>query len=381
MLEIVEVFYYSAHFVLSSIKSPLYWVVVFIVYLQYRKLGKMEQMVLGSLREPLYKRMITSVILGILGGIVASMIFTVLGTTVNERDFIYILPTAILLSLIHPRFICFSYAGGLISLISLTLGRPNIDVVSIMTVIAVLHFLESLLIIIDGHNERIPIFMEKDGQLVGGFNMSRFWPLPFMVLIDGKIIYPMVIIAVLGYGDYVLTKYPKTKTRETAVMLMLFSFILLSLSQLSTHYGQLKYVLAITSPLLHELIIQFGRKCESKRKPIFLPSAIGLKILDTIPNGVGEKMGLKTGDILLKINGQKVNSKVEIVELLKFRPKYIWIDVLDIKKGLITKEYEDLKGIDSLEVLVIPKDPEFTILVEEVKSPLITLLDKIKHKK
>ncbi|WP_077369816.1 hypothetical protein [Anaerosalibacter sp. Marseille-P3206] len=379
MLDFKTVLFYSVHSILTSLKSPIYWIVVVIVYFQYRKLAKMEKMILGSHREPLYKRMITSTILGILGGIVASIIFILLGTTVEGNDFLFILPTALLLSLIHPRFICFSYAGGLISLISLIFGFPKINVVSVMTVVAVLHLVESLLIITDGHSGRMPIFMEKDNDIVGGFNMNRFWPMPFLILVQGNRVYPIVILAVLGYGDYVLTKFPKDKTKETSGMLLLFSLVLLLLSQLSKQYNVLLYPLAISSPLLHELIIQFGRSREDTGRPIFVPSSMGLKILDTLPDGVGEKIGLKTGDILISINGNRINSKRDIVESLMMKPKYIWLDVLDMKKGLITKEYKNYReGIDSLDVLVIPKIPEYAFVMEEAKSPIKRLMEKIK---
>ena len=381
MIELKTILYYSAYSILASLRSPLYWIVVAIVYFQYRKLGKMEKMILGSYKEPLYKRIIRSIILGLLGGIIASMLFLILGTTVEGNDFLYILPIAILLSLIHPRFICFSYAGGIISLISLIFGYPKINVESVMTVVAVLHLVESLFIITDGHSGRVPIFMEKDDEVVGGFNMNRYWPMPFLVFVQGEIVYPIIIIAVLGYGDFVLTKHPKAKTKETAGMLLLFSIILLTLSQLSRQYNQLLYPLAISSPLLHELIIQLGRKREKRGRAIFKPSTMGLRILDTLPNGIGEKIGLKTGDILLGINGKKVNSKEEINIYLRMKPKYIWLDILDTKQGLVTKEYKDFRGgIDSLGVLVIPKTPEYSFIVEEGKSPLQKLISKIKRK-
>ena len=381
MVEIKTILYYSVYSILTSLRSPLYWIVVLIVYLQYRKFGKMEKMILGSYKEPLYKRLITSVTLGLLGGIVASMLFLLLGTAIEGNDFLFILPLAILLSLIHPRFICFSYAGGIISLISLIFGYPKINVESVMTVVAVLHLVESLLIITDGHNGRVPIFMEKDKEIVGGFNMNRYWPMPFLVFVQGEVIYPIVIIAVLGYGDFVLTKYPKSKTRETAGMLLIFSLILLTLSQLSRTYNLLLYPLAISSPLLHELIIQLGRSREKLRNPIFIPSSKGLRILDTLPDEVGESIGLKTGDILIGINGNRINSKAELTEYLRSKPKYIWPDIMDIKKGLITKEYKNYReGIDSLGILVIPKTPEYSFIVEEGKSPLQRLIAKIKRK-
>lgn len=366
---------------LSSLKSPIYWIVVAIVIFQYKKLGKMEKMILGSYKEPLYKKAIASTVLGLLGGMVGSIVFMILGTRVNSNDFIYILPLAILLSLIHPRFICFSYAGGIVSLISLLFGYPKINIISVMTIVAVLHLIEAFLIILDGHNGKIPIFMEKDNEIVGGFNMNRFWPVPFLVFLEGYGVMPVTVIAVLGYGDFALTKHPKDKTKETASMLFIFSAILLILSELSKSYSQLLYVLAIVSPVFHEMIIQMGRKRERSGKAIFTPSQRGLKLLDTMPYGVGEKMGLKTGDIILAINGNVVQKKEDILNVLRFLPKYIWIDVLNENGKLVTLDYKDYrKGIQSLDVLFIPEEPDYSFVVEEVKSPLSRLLKGIKRK-
>jgi len=366
---------------LSSLKSPVYWIVVAIVIFQYKKLEKMEKMILGSYKEPLYKKAIVSTVLGLLGGIVGSIAFMILGTRVNSNDFIYILPLAILLSLIHPRFICFSYAGGIVSLISLLFGYPKINIISVMTIVAVLHLIEAFLIILDGHNGKIPIFMEKDNEIVGGFNMNRFWPVPFLVFLEGYGVMPVTVIAVLGYGDFALTKHPKDKTKETASMLFIFSAILLILSELSKSYSQLLYVLAIVSPVFHEMIIQMGRKRERLGKAIFTPSQRGLKLLDTMPYGVGEKMGLKTGDIILSINGNVVQKKEDVLNVLRFSPKYIWIDVLNENGKLVTLDYKDYrKGIQSLDVLFIPEEPDYSFVVEEVKSPLSRLLKRIKRK-
>ncbi len=56
--------------------------------------------------------------------------------------------------------------------------------------------------------------MERQGEVVGGFMMNRFWPLPFNIFVNNSYIYPVTIIALLGYGDYALTSYPEKKNRK-----------------------------------------------------------------------------------------------------------------------------------------------------------------------
>ncbi len=379
---IFRVIHYSLSNILSILKSPFFWIVVGIIYFQYRKISNMERDILGGNRKsPLYNTLV-SLIFGLIGGVLGSVILILSGTTINPRDFYLILPLAIILSLIDSRFICFSYAGGIISLASLILGYKKINVSSIMFVIGVLHLVESFLILTDGKRGKIPIFMERKGEIVGGFVMNRFWPLPFNIFINNSYVYPAIIIAILGYGDYALTTYPEKKTVKTARLLSLFSIILLLFANFSINYPVFKYIAALFAPIGHEITIMLGKREEEYGEYIFKASDYGLKILDTLPNSIGEAIDLKPGDVLLSINGHKVYSKQDMEEVLFFRPKYIWLEVFDIKKGLITKEYKDYqRGIRNLGLVIVPKHPRYGIIAEEKQTPFKWWLDKFKNRK
>lgn len=377
-----QIVYNSIYSIFHTLKSPFFWIVIGIIFFQYRKIGEMEKRILGRSKKSPFYNVLTSTLFGLIGGILGSVIFIYLGTVINPEDFYFILPLAILLSMINSRFICFSYAGGIISLLSLIFGYSNINVSGIMALVGVLHLVESFLILVDGTKGKIPIFMEKQGEIIGGFTMNRFWPVPFIIFIDGSHIYPATIMAILGYGDFALVNYPENKARETAGALFIFSIILIFLAQLSTYYHILKYIAAIFAPLGHELIIMFGKKKEKKGNCIFAPSNHGLKILDILPNSVGERMGLKPGDIILSINGNRVYTEKDIEDILYFKPKFIWVDIFDRKRGLITKEYKDYqKGINSLGLVVVSSIPEYTFIVKESKSPIHRLINKFKYKK
>jgi len=341
-------------------------------------MSKMERDILGKNQSyPLYNTMI-SLVFGLIGGMLGSVLFLLSGITINPNDFYLVLPLAIILSLIHPRFICFSYAGGIVSLIGIIFGY-SINVSSIMFVIGVLHLVESFLILVDGKHGKVPILMERQGEVVGGFMMNRFWPLPFNIFVNNSYIYPVTIIALLGYGDYALTSYPEKKTVKTAGLLSLFSITLLLLSILSMDYYIFKYIAALFAPLGHELTIAVGKRKEEQGEYIFKASSQGLKVLDTLTNSVGEAMDLKTGDILLSINGNRIYSKEDMEEVLYCRPNYICMDIFDIKKGLITKEYEDFQnGIRNLGLVVVSNSG---ILVEEAQAPFKRWLNKYKNRK
>lgn len=382
MYVFLQIVYHSIYNILQTIKSPFFWVIVVIIFFQYRKIGELEKDILGkNKKSPIYN-ILVSTVFGLIGGLMGSVIFIYFGITINPKDFYFILPLAILLSLIHPKFMCFSYAGGIISLLSLIFGWPNINVVGVMAVVGVLHLVESFLVLVDGERGRIPIFMERQGEVIGGFSMNRLWPVPFTIFINNGGVYPVTIMAILGYGDYAIANCPEKKSKQTAELLLVFSITLLCFAWLSIEYNIFKYAAAIFSPLGHEIIIIIGRKKEERGNFIFAPSDYGLKVLDTLPNSIGEEIALKPGDIILSINGKKVYDKRDIGEILYFRPKYIWIKIFDRDKGLITKEYKNYKnGIHSLGIVVVSSLPEYAFIVEEQRSSIQKPLDNFRKKR
>lgn len=376
---------------IQVILNPIFLVVLLILFIQYNKISKMERDILGINKESIAKRIFSSTAVGLLGGVLGSIIVILLGVTIEASDFRYIFVLAIILMLIHPRFICFSYGGGLISLFSLIFGFPDINVSSIMAIVAVLHLVESFLIFIDGDTTKIPIFMETKGRIVGGFNMMRFWPIPFIVLLlvssydissgidmpewwplfsstDMKnIFYIMIgVIAALGYGDMAIAQMPREKIKNSSKNLFLFSIVLLILAVISSHIYVFKYIAAIFSPVAHELLIQIGRKTELNGKSIFSPPQKGVLILDTIPGFAGDRMGLKTGDIIFAINGNRVDYKEEIDNVLMETPSYIWIDLYEGPNNIKTLDYKDYGiGIRKLGILTVPKNSIYPFVVRE----------------
>ncbi|WP_202708437.1 PDZ domain-containing protein [Sporosalibacterium faouarense] len=409
MINIIDTILSGFITIATIIRNPIYWIVILLVLIQYRRIYKMEKQILGINKESILITILKSSILGIIGGVVGSILIMLLGISIEANDFKYLFIVAIILMLIHPRFICFSYSGGIISISSLVLGYPKINVSSVIAIVAILHLIESLLIFIDGDSTKIPMFIERDNRIVGGFNMMRFWPIPFIVLImtsqssvniglrpsdwwpifnssGSKVIYESMVylmagvIAALGYGDMAITDLPKNKIRNSSRNLFIYSCILLTLATISTYSYIFKIIAALFAPIVHEFIIQMGRKREKNGSPIFVPSSKGIRVLDTLPKGFGNKIGLQTGDVILSINGFAVRNKEELSKILYYSPKYVLIDYLNTSGKIITKEYRDYKkGIRSLGILAVPDNTNISFVAREAKSPLLILFDRIRR--
>jgi Trypsin-like serine proteases, typically periplasmic, contain C-terminal PDZ domain len=390
-------------------ENIIYIALLFIVYSQYRRTVRMQEIVYGIPRVQTGSLVITSVVSGIIAGIIISIPMTLLGITFSQDMGIqYMIILSVFLMLINPRFLCFSYSGGILSLASLIFGLKGIDVTSIMVLVGVLHLLEAILIYIDGHRGAVPIFLErKDGSIVGGFTMQRFWPIPIALVvfigfntITGESVptpdwWPLIrpyidpahikeavfsiapVAAVLGYTEFTSAYLPEEKCKKSSYKLALFSLVLILLSIASSRIYIFKYIAAVFAPLAHEYIIMREKRMEQLRPSIYDPVDNGVRVLDTMPQGPAEKMGIMPGDTIVSINNRPVVSEEAMAEIFKEYISYIWVDILGRDGKVRTAEYKDYKdGIDGLEILTVPRSREGLITFKEQKSFFARLIDK-----
>jgi len=353
----------------SVIFNPAFWIIILLVSMQYARTSRLEEKMFGQVITTPGRETLESALHGLVGGALGSFIFVFVGVTVGGAGLSYIWPLALLLMLVEPRFLCFSYAGGIVSLTSLLFGFPKVGIPELMSLVAVLHMIESLLIWTSGHTRAVPVFIkDKWGRVLGGFSLQKFWPIPVIAMTvvtpelpwlkeltrglikmpewwplikpeislpPGKeLIYMMFAIpAALGYGDIALTRKPAERSKATAYHLMIFSLVLLTLAVLSARYDLIKPLAALFAPLGHEAVIRAGRQMEFEGEPIFVRPPRGVKVLDVVPGSPAAKAGLSCGDVILAVNGREVNSKGDIHSVLEYMPSYICLDVERQTKG------------------------------------------------
>ncbi|MEG6567169.1 PDZ domain-containing protein [Thermoanaerobacterium saccharolyticum] len=378
------------------ILNPFMWLVVAFIYFQYKRNVEIERQMVGKEQTSLKDQVLDSVIYGFLIGILGSIVIVFLGITIDNIGIEYVFPLAILLMLINPRYICFSYAGGIVSLISLMIGYPNVNVSGLMAIVGILHLMESILIYLDGSANSIPVFVRlKNGNVAGGYTMQKFWPIPFIALstttailggassinmpdwwpllgpssnLKNIVFIMMPVVAALGYGDIALTEMPKKRAHRSSIRLLGFSLILIGLSLLSIKIYIFKWIAAIFGPLAHELIIIIGQKEEKTKKPLFEYQDIGLMVLSVVKNSPAEQIGIKPGDVVLKINDIQINSEDDIKRLLSTNPTILFITVREIDGSFVRYEYRNCKGINWLGLLIVPQYPDNLYSISEMEN-------------
>lgn len=324
------------------------FVVLFMVYVQYQRGARLEARLFGFVKHKPLQQLGWASVAGFFGGILATVVFVALGIPLNDVGIWYLWMLAILLMFFHPRFLCFAYGAGILSLSNLLFGFPDIDVAAIMALVAVLHLVEAVLIYWTGADSALPVFVSDGrGGVVGGFTMQRFWPLPFVALVGAFVApeilqgaagvdmpgwWPIIepqqgglaageyafalfpVVAALGYGDVAITSPPSVKARRTARSLLLYSTGLLALAILSRLHVSFAFAAALYSPFAHEWVIHRARRQE--RKGPYCYTGAETMVLDVHPNSPAARAGIRSGDIIRSVNGVKVRTREDLAEAM-----------------------------------------------------------------
>lgn len=372
---------------LSTFTSPMFIILFLLLFViicwQYRRVEEVTLSLFNYSPNQYLQLALVSTILGILGGLLGSLMLILIGIDLGHLGIMYLWLIAVLLMLVNPRFLCFAYAGGILSLISLTTGYPDINIPQLMGLIAILHMIESMLILLNGSLNPVPVYIKRNGSLRGGFNLQNFWPIPLMALVAGGLADPvggvsmpdwwplikdyasfdygrnytlLPVLAVLGYGEISSTRTPGQRVKSSARNLFLFSISLLALSVLSSRWSNLTLIAALFSPLGHEFIIWLGMREESSRQPIYVKPSRGIMVLDTKAASLASRAGIRPGDIILGINGEPVNEVYAMQEFLSCGWRELELEVQRGAERIIL----DLERSPRQELGVIPVPDPFT---------------------
>ena len=343
----------------------LFWAVMSIVYFQYTRLSAMERQWTTRSSSPLARTM-RSLGEGLVGGIAGSLLFVLLGPSIDRMGLGFLWVAALALAILDARLICFSYAGGLACICSLLFGWPKLDVASVTAMVGVLHFVEAGLIWTTGSHSAVPVLIKgPEGRPAGGFLMERFWPVPVAVGLmlyyplsaalpevlampewwpliktitpapEGmQSVYALVgLTAALGYSDLTYTRLPRQKARVTAAMSGCFSLILLGLSVLSSTHGWARWLAALFSPVGHELMVHLARAVEIRGQPVFQAPAQGIMVLDVVRGSPAWQAGVRHGDVIESVNCRPISSGDDLLDAVAVSPVAIVVDVRSALPG------------------------------------------------
>jgi hypothetical protein len=416
---------YTLRSVAYAIVEPTMALMLIIIgimfYVQNKKTVVMQKMIIGEgLCSPL-ELTLSQMVLGVLAGAVGSLILTNLGVMFYENSAIEILfMVSILLMFYRPRFFCFSYSaaflgavGIVMSVIYGSIGQQSplkINVTYLMTFVGVLHFIEGILVMIDGSKGAVPVFTNKDGKILGGFALRRYWALPIAIFVvlaskgsigtesletpswwpllnnrEGLNIVATSIVGlvpyygIIGYNSITFTKSKKGKILQSGAGIMIYGILLILVSQLAKFGLAFEIIAVLFAPLAHEGMIYIQRKLEEKRAPLFLSDEEGMMILEVAPSSPAFLAGIRSGDKIIEINKEKVKSEIQVYKTIKESYFEVCLKIKD-SKGRI-KEY-NLKPDDNrrIGVVLVPLMVKQEDVIAFDKDKFQDVLDNLKNK-
>ena len=423
----MELILYTLRALASVIFEPVLLIMLIILaiifYSKNKRIVIMQKMIIGEQINTAMELTLSQITLGIIAGIVMSLLFTLLGISFTEDSGIqFLFIFSIILMLFKPRFICFSYSGAVLGIVSIFIdilnrysnahiNYLNIDILSLMTLIGVMHIVEAFLVMMDGHRGTIPVFTKRDNKIAGGYALSRYWlvPLAFFVaysissvgagnvkvstpnwwpLINTKYIINTIstmvlsmtaMCGVIGYSSVTFSRTKEKKAVSSGIYILVYGIILTLLAQLCRFGIACEIIVVIFAPLGHEFMILYQRKMESKKPLLFVSTNDGISILEVVPDTEAYNLGIRPGDKIIKVNGNEVNSEKEIYKAFNESNNKVNLDVLHISRevsniNLVKNE------VNNFGILLVPREVDNENVVPVNRGKFSDILNEIKNK-
>ncbi|MGE5613363.1 MAG: PDZ domain-containing protein [Bacillota bacterium] len=375
--------FFSNHFF-----ALLYILVILFIRAQYRKYLELQNDIYGKAPKSLREIIEQIILTGLLAGFAASFVTISAGLAIDAETVKYLFYIMCLLLLIDLRFVCISYAAGILALAGLILGIKKINIPPLLCLAGIMQLVESVLVYLSRKDSCVPVFIRHKDEIAGAYLIRRFWMIPVVFFtymaqplassLDFAADLPAAfnissvaggafaigldcLVAVLCYTDIAITRHPEKKSQRAAVMLFAYGAVLLMLAVLSVNNRWAVYLGTFFCLLGQELIGLYSQHVERNGVPLYNAVRRGLRILDVLPGSHAWLMGLERGDIILSINNRDIQTEEGVNEALKDFPTFTWINVLGCDGKEKTVEYKCFPGgYNTLGIIPVPRETEVT---------------------
>ncbi|MCH4200411.1 PDZ domain-containing protein, partial [Clostridium tyrobutyricum] len=143
----------------------------------------------------------------------------------------------------------------------------------------------------------------------------------------------------------------------------------------------LKLFVIVFAPLAHEGMIFIQRYIETVGKPKYISSDEGIMVLAVAPNSPANEMGIKSGDLLVEINSQKIENEEKITEIARKCSNFIWFKIKRVTGKLEQVSYNKMNENRRLGIVFVPRNvPKDSTIIKLNKDKFSDVLNKVKNK-
>ena len=346
---------------------PLFYVGLILTYvLGFMRIKQERKLFHVRVEDPMIE-MKEYIVPSLIWGFILSVITGLIGLNV---PFGFILLVAIIMLLIslsmQIRFLSPAYTVGLTFLVIYILnktgfaGIPDSEYLvfdqaiypSIAALAGLLLLAEGLLIRKRGAIQVSP-FIEKGkrGLFIGAQRTKRVWLVPVLLFIPNGVLdissdfwpvftfgetdwSPILVPFFIGFSFKVKSNLMSQVVGKIGNRVAILGVLVLALSIAGRWYPLISLAAVIIAIVGREAIQQVSKNQEDQSNPFFTSGKKGLMILGVLPESPAERMGLKAGERLTKVNGQQVFSSAELYEALQSNRAHCKLEVYDVNEQI-----------------------------------------------
>ena len=366
--------------IINSLKSvsiaiiePMHLLMLFIFgiifYFKNIRIVSIQKMTLGEGVNTPLELTLSQIVFGILAGAVGTVILTVLGVSFNETSGIeFIFMISILCLFYKKKYISYAYSAAILGMIGIILKvASNITGIRLLMDINVV----SLITLVGVPADSIYL------------NASSWWPIlnksQTLSLIASAMVATIPIYGILGYGNVTFTQEKNKKSLRSGTVILIYGISIVLIAQLATLNILGQIISIIYLPLVYEFIMRYEANVEKKGQYLYVSDDEGIMILEVTPNSPAYEVGVKRGDKIIEVNGEKIKSEVDIFNAIKESIFKISIKIKNNSGQVL--EYNIQPRNKILGVLLVPKMVKREDMIEINQEDLKDIINEIKNKK
>ena len=346
---------------------PLFYVGFILTYILGSMRVKRERKLFHVRVEDPMVEMKEYIVPSLVWGLILSVIAGLIGLTI---PFGFILLIGILMLLIslsmQIRFLSPAYTIGLTFLIVYILYETGFQGIlsneylvieqaiypSVAVLTGLLLFAEGMLIRKRGAIQVSPAVEKgKRGLFIGAQATKRIWLVPVLLFIPNGVLTtgwdfwpvftfgetdwsPILVPFFVGFSFKAKSNLMSQVVGKLGNRVVLLGVIVLALSVAGIWYPIISLAAVLIAMIGRAVIQLVATNHENQSNPFFTSGKNGLMILGVLPESPAERMGLKAGERLTKVNGQQINSSDQLYEALQSNRAHCKLEVFDVNEQI-----------------------------------------------
>jgi hypothetical protein len=135
----------------------------------------------------------------------------------------------------------------------------------------------------------------------------------------------------IGFSVWTTSNLVERKVRRSSSRLLLYGVAMILIGITANAYDEIWIIVlgSLVSIGIHEWIVQWAKREEELKRPLFAHDHRGLKVLSTYSVPTVLNSDILSGDIIHRVNGQKVMTVAEFHEAFRLNSAFVKLEVVD----------------------------------------------------